>query len=109
MPAPLLGFRAAERKETSKPRPTPSALETTRIHAIDSYLHGKRRPIANTPPADVAGSSRAQLQALLTHLRRSQCPGGSSAGDEQTRSAEARRRDKTLLIDRARNVGLVRV
>ena len=26
-------------------------LENHRIHAIDTYLHGKRRPIANAIPA----------------------------------------------------------
>ena len=49
--------------------PEQKALEETRIHAIDSYLHGESRPIANTPPADLARDSRTQLQALRTHLR----------------------------------------
>ena len=82
-------------------------LENTRIHAIDTYLHGKRRPIADTPPADQAGSSRAQLQALLQHVRRSQRPSGPPAGNEQARIAEARRHDKTLLINWARNAGVL--
>jgi DNA repair protein RadC len=90
-------FDTAERK----------ALENTRIHAIDTYLHGKRRPIANTPPADQARSSRAQLQTLLQHVRRSQRPGGPPAGDEQTRRAAARRLDKATLIDWARNAGVL--
>ena len=51
----------------------------------------------------MAGSSRAQLQTLLNHLRRAIGTSGAFAGDEQTRSAEARRRTQTLLIDRARN------
>jgi hypothetical protein len=71
--------------------------------AIDTYLHGKRRPIANTPPADQAGSSRAQLQALLDHVRRAQRPSGLLEGDEKARIAEARRRDKALLTDWVRN------
>ena len=83
------------------------ALENTRIHAIDTYLHGTRRPIAKTPPADQAGSSRTQLQALLTHLRRAQRASGSSAGNEQTGRTEARQRDKALLIDWARNAGVL--
>jgi hypothetical protein len=83
------------------------ALEEARVQAIDTYLHGKRRPIANTPPADQAGSSRAQLQALLTHHRGSLRSSGALAGDEQTRRAEACRRDKALLIGWARNVGVL--
>ena len=74
-------------------------MEETRIHAIDTYLHGTRRPIAKTSPADVAGGSRAQLQTLLNHLRGSVRPSGALAADEQARRAEARRRDKALLID----------
>jgi len=83
------------------------SLEEARVHAIDTYLHGKRRPIANTPPADQAGSSRAQLQALLAHLRRAQRPSGPPAADENDRVAEARRSDKALLIDWARNAGVL--
>jgi hypothetical protein len=83
------------------------SLEEARVHAIDTYLHGKRRPIANTPPADQAGSSRAQLQALLAHLRRTNSASATPPGDEQTRRAEARRRDKALLIDWARNAGII--
>ena len=99
---------ASSARITDKPFYTPeqNALEEARIHAIDDYLHGKSRPIANTPPADLAGSSRAQLQALLTHIRASQRPSGPPTGDEQARIAEARRRDKALLIDWARNAGV---
>ncbi|WP_294400633.1 hypothetical protein [Prosthecobacter sp.] len=99
---------AASIRMTDPPFDTPEQndLEEARIHAIDDYLHGKRRPIADTPPADQAGSSRAQLQALLQHVRRSQRPSGPPAGDEQARIAEARRRDKALLIDWARNAGV---
>lgn len=71
------------------------------------WLHGKRRPIATTPPADLAGSSHAQLQALLDHVRRAQRPSGPLEGDEKTRIAEARRRDKALLTDWARNAGVL--
>ena len=94
---------------TEPPFSTPEskALEDTRIHAIDTYLHGTRRPIANTPPADQAGSSRTQLQTLLSHLRRGQRTGGSSAGNEQTGRAKDRQRDKALLIDWARNAGVL--
>ena len=87
--------------------PESKALEEARVHAIDTYLHGNRRPIANTPPADVAGSSRAQLQALLDHVQRTQRPSGPPAGDEKARIAEARRRDKALLIDWAHNAGIL--
>jgi hypothetical protein len=83
------------------------SLEEARVHAIDTYLHGKRRPIANTPPADQAGSSRAQLQALLDNVRRTQRPSGPPAADENTRITEARRHDKALLIDWARNAGIL--
>jgi hypothetical protein len=87
--------------------PEQKALEETRIHAIDTYLHGERRPIANTPPADLARDSRTQLQALRTHLRRAQRTGRPSESDENTRVAEARRLDKALLIDWARNAGVL--
>jgi hypothetical protein len=98
---------ASSARITDKPFYTSeqNALEEARIHAIDNYLDGKRRPIADTPPADQAGSSRAQLQALLQHVRRSQRPSGPPAGNEQARIAEARRHDKTLLIDWARKTG----
>jgi hypothetical protein len=100
---------ASSARITEPPFSTPEAkaLEETRIHAIDAYLHGKRRPIAETPPADQAGSSRAQLPALLSHLRRSQRTGGSSAPDAAARRAADRRRDKALLTDWARAAGIL--
>jgi hypothetical protein len=82
-------------------------MEEAYINAIDAYLHGTRRPIADTTPADASGSSRAQLQALLAHLRRTNSASATPPGDEQTRRAEARRRDKALLIDWARNAGII--
>ena len=100
-------FSAPRITEPPFSTPESKALENTRIHAIDTYLHGTRRPIAKTPPANQAGSSRTQLQALLTHLRRGQRASGSSAGNEQTGRAEARQRDKALLIDWARNAGVL--
>lgn len=104
-----MGLLASSARITYPPFATPEAkaLEETRIHAIDAYLHGKRRPIANTPPADQAGGSRAQLQALLDHIRRAQRPSGPLEGDEKARITEARRRDKTLLTDWARNAGIL--
>lgn len=100
-------FASARITEPPFATPEQKALEDSRIHAIDTLLHGQRRPIAQASSADVARSSRAQLQALLSHLRRGQRTGGLPAGDEQTRQAESRRREKTLLIDWARNAGVL--
>jgi hypothetical protein len=83
------------------------SLEEARVHAIDDYLHGKRRPIANPPAADQARNSRAQLQALATFHRGSRGSSPAPTGDEKARLAEARRRDKALLIDWARNCGIL--
>lgn len=74
-------------------------LEEPRIHAINTLLHGKRRPIAQIAPADLARSSRAQFASALDYLRGAQRPSGLPAAVESARRAESRQHDQALMID----------